>query len=371
MDTFRETNITVEGNDINVKFRKIADIFTFHDTPYIAVGPSGSGKSVIANDVFFQYAKEASKMFYISSTEETMNDNPIPCLDNCFKRNISFETLNLIWEDIKQTFERYNKPINELLSIISKIYSSNEFKIIKATYDESISKIKSKSNGNSDNESIFSSEVLSRLITSGLEKYPESIEKFNLTEKQYMKVYSSRPPKTILILDDVSSELDNLNTSGKKVTYNGAVTPIAKAFKGLMKDILTKARHYNTIIIFFVHSWESIQMKDNIRNFILLNETVVDSMMRFRTIPNNVKTIIQKLSPQVFKVYKHNFIIYKDDINQTIVSKAELHGNNKAELDPINQKYVEIYNKISTNTLDQIKHEESINEIPDELDNLI
>ena len=93
MNNFRETTINVKGQNITVKFKKIKDIFSFHDTPYIAVGPSGTGKSFIANDIFYQFAKEASKMYYISATEESLTDNPTPSLPSCFKRNISFETL--------------------------------------------------------------------------------------------------------------------------------------------------------------------------------------------------------------------------------------------------------------------------------------
>ena len=94
---FREDTVNVDGKNVTVKFQKIKDIFSFGDTPYVAVGQSGTGKSVIANDIFYIFGKDATKIYYLSATEATIGDNPIPCLPEFFKRQISFKTLNSIF----------------------------------------------------------------------------------------------------------------------------------------------------------------------------------------------------------------------------------------------------------------------------------
>lgn len=337
------------GQSRTVNFKKIKDIFKFNDeAPYLAVGVSGGGKTTIAIDLIYHFGKEASKIYYVSATEETIGDGSINKVPKCFKKPCKLETLMSIWDEIKFNDKYSNASESTLLELMGRIYNKQEMSEIMKIYTEELNTFKEK-NPNSDEIDIYKTEVLTKTILLGLKLHPNL--DISAEDRQALNVLVSKQQKTILILDDVSSELNNLkNIKNKKINFNGVPMSLDKAFVSLLIDIFTKGRHYNLMCVLFVHDWNVIDLKQYLKNFIVLDINACDRLNSFRSISNKVRSEFSNIGKQLFiPQYKYSFIISKNLGEEIYISRADLHTNDDLEFDEINNKYIEMYNKVLSN----------------------
>lgn len=358
---FRDQVIKIAGKERMLKKKPFEEIFDFHNPPILCVGASGTGKTTIAIDLIFKFAKEASRIYYISATKNSINEPAIGSIPLLFRRSPSVEDLDHVWNEIKSTAELSTVEPKVLLALIGKIYPQQDINTINTeiikyrkdlenelneTYKE-LSEADRKQQIKNDIDTC-EVEILTRLILNGIEIY--GLGKIDDNEMNLVSTLVSSEQKTILILDDVSSELQMLKTSKKKYNYNGSPVNSSDVYKSILTDILTKARHYNCICVIFVHGWNIIDAKALTTNFIILDSTAASNMRLLRSVSDVAIKATQAASELVFSKYKHHFIVVKNGGEDVCVGKAELHIGETLELSKLNKNLLYAYNEIINNT---------------------
>lgn len=344
---FRDQVIQVDDKTITVSKKPVEEIFKFGDKPYLAVSQSGGGKSTLAIDVLFKFAKEASKIYYISATKESIDETELSKIPNLFKREPTFENLNNIWTEIVNSNEASGKTINKLIELMSKIYPKEELAKINQILVEEERKIKAIEKCNEDDITAFKLEVIARLIFNGIAQYGSA----SLSEEDMnvVRTIVSGKQKTLLLIDDVSSELQEMSLSKNLVTYNGKSERIDKAYKLLLTNICTRIRHYNSLMIMFVHNWDTIDIRDKIDNFIVLDPLTAEGIKRFKTIPVSTRNAVTETAKLIFGKYDYHFLVSKNAGSTVYVSKADLHENDEMQVDELNRHFIECYEAIMQN----------------------
>ena len=190
-------------------------------------------------------------------------------------------------------------------------------------------------------------EVIVREIFNGVAQYGTSTLKEE--DMNILKCIISGKQKTLLLIDDVSAELQEMANNKTPVVYNGKQTKLAIAYKMMLIDMMTRIRHYNSIMVMFVHNWDTIDVRDKVDNFIVLDPVSAEGINRFRTIPESTRQAVIEGAKLIFGKYKYHFLVVKNAGNDVCVSKADLHDNDTLEVDPLNQKWIEVYDAIMKN----------------------
>ena len=380
---FLERDITVDNHTITLKKEPFSEIFKSGDKPFLFVGASGKGKTTIAIDIIFNLSKQATKIYYVSATKETLGDEAIKAIPKCFKRYVSFESLYHIWKEIVEGYEGMTKGEDELMKVVSKLYPKEEYMQIRKVYKDFKSRMltllvrKYQYNGdiNMANQtaqrdlSAWTAEVLSRLIINGVIKYGD--DKLSKEEAGIVGSIMSSEQKTVLIIDDVTSQIGEMKKDGRKVVYNGSQMKVCDAFKALLEDILTRGRHYNCVVGIFVHAWDTLNAKDKVQNFVVLEEQAMAQLNRLRTFSQD---IVKKVNAawQEAKNYDYHFIVSKNGGEKIMVGCASLHGGETLQLDQLNQNYINAYESILTNSDAEFNNDNELGDIDiDDIANMI
>lgn len=358
---FREESIKVNGEYKILKKKSFEEIFEYNRPPFMCVGASGAGKTTIAIDIIFKFSKKASRIYYISATESSVGESGINAIPKLYRRSPSIEDLDSVWKEIKKTSEQSKVPPEKLLELIGKLYPRQDTNIINIelkNYERELKKeledkytdlpeMEKKQNIIDDIE-VTKIEILTRLILNGIEQYgstPLSLDDINIVSNLV-----STEQKTILILDDISSELTMLKTSKRKYSFNDNLMSSADAYRSILTDILTKARHYNCICVIFIHGWNIIDLKSLTTNFIILDQTASSNMRMLRSISETATKSAQAASDLVFSKYKYHFVVVKNGGEDVCVGKADLHIGETIELCKLNRNLLKAYNEVINNT---------------------
>lgn len=354
---FRETNVSYSNGNIILKNTSIKDIFKFGEPPYMCVGSTGGGKTTIAIDIIYKFAPQASQIYYISATKDMIGEGAINQIPNVFRRSPSLEDLDAIWKEIKSSAEQSKTSTQRLMSMLGKFYDSESVKVM--TEDIKKFELESKENGvNSETIECVKIETLTRLILAGVEDY--GTDDLSAEEMSIISSLTSTPQKFILILDDVTAELEQLKSIKGKYNYNGNLVSKGEAYKSILIDIFTKIRHYNAICVLFVHDWKTIDMKSQLTNFILLDATAVSNLANMRSINDTVREKAKICSTYVFNHgYKYYFLVVKENGLKIMVSKADLHEDEQLVVDELNKNLIEAYEKVSAGVVDDKSESES------------
>lgn len=354
---FRETNVSYSNGNIILKNTSIKDIFKFGEPPYMCVGSTGGGKTTIAIDIIYKFAPQASQIYYISATKDMIGEGAINQIPNVFRRSPSLEDLDAIWKEIKSSAEQSKTSTQRLMSMLGKFYDSESVKVM--TEDIKKFELDSKENGvNSETIECVKIETLTRLILAGVEDY--GTDDLSAEEMSIISSLTSTPQKFILILDDVTAELEQLKSIKGKYNYNGNLVSKGEAYKSILIDIFTKIRHYNAICVLFVHDWKTIDMKSQLTNFILLDATAVSNLANMRSINDTVREKAKICSTYVFNHgYKYYFLVVKENGLKIMVSKADLHEDEQLTVDELNKNLIEVYEKVSAGVVDDKSESES------------
>lgn len=358
---FREEAIRVNGENKLLKKKSFREIFEFNRPPYLCVGASGTGKTTIAIDIIFNFAREASRIYYISATENSVSESSINAISKLYRRSPSIENLDNVWKEIKKTSEQSKVPPEKLLELIGKIYpkqDTNRINMELKKYDEEMKDelnerykdlpVNERKQTVIDDIQATKIEILARLILNGIEQYGS--KNLNLEDVSIVSNLVSTEQKTILILDDISSELSMLKTSKQKYYFNDNLMSSQDAYKSILTDILTKARHYDCICVIFVHGWNIIDLKSLTSNFIILDQTAASNMRILRSVSDVATKAVQAAAGIVFDKYKHHFIVVKNGGDDICVGCAELHIGDNLEISDLNRNLLNAYNEIVNNT---------------------
>ena len=360
---FREETIKVNGELKVLKKKPFEEIFEYNRPPYLCVGASGTGKTTIAIDIIFKFSKSASRIYYISATENSVSESGINVIPKLYRRTPSIEELDAVWKEIKKTSEQSKVPPEKLLELIGKIYPKQDTNVINIELKKHEEILKKELNENDlykdltenerkqniiDDIQVTKIEILSRLILNGIQQYGSS--QLSLDDINIVSNLVSTEQKTILILDDISSELTMLKTSKRKFVFNDNLMSSADAYKSILTDILTKARHYNCICVIFIHGWNIIDLKSLTTNFIILDQTAASNMRILRSISDLAIKSAQAASDLVFSKYKHHFVVLKNGGEDVCVGCAELHIGDNLELCQLNKNLLKAYEEVINNT---------------------
>lgn len=341
---FRERIIDGSNGAYSLKFKKISDIFNFDEPPYICAGSSGGGKTTIAIDIIYNFAKQASRVYYVSATKPAVDEQAINLIPEVYRRTPTYDNLSGIWNEIKTTCEQTKQVPDKLMNLLPKLYDKEDIKIITTIIGQSEKELAK----THDVQSItaWKLEVLTRIIVDAIQQRGHK----NLTIEELSIVTNliSSQQKTILILDDVSSELSTLKSDKRKVMVGTNMISVAEAYKSVLTDILTKARHFQCLCVIFIHDWNIIEGKEQATNFIMLGSNSVSSISNKRSISPMVVEKAKQCAPIVFNsTYKYHFLVIKNNGESVCVSKADLHDRDKIEMDQLNLNLMEAYKNVT------------------------
>mgnify|MGYP004459419495 FL=1 len=359
---FHNKTIVLDGKEIVIENKSIKDIFKFGAPPYVICGVTQSGKTTLCLDIIYKYAKECTNVYYITGTQETIRDDTISKIPQCYRVKPTLENIVACWEDIVAANDAAAPPLTKLEGVFAKLYGKTDATSILSKLQErsdklkqeryekykenKLSEIDAKNNSEVDSKA-FRVEVLSRLI---VDKYTNANDISQLSDEDMLIIQSlvSMKPKSIFIMDDITSELNQMQTKRNPIMIHGQLTPAKDVYKTLLLDILTKARHYNMICCIFLHTLDMITSKEQLMNIIFMNNEATQKVFTAKTISETLKKLIKESANALFKgqEYPYYFLYINVEKKSASVSKADLHPE-EIEFDEQVMKFIDVYNKIN------------------------
>ena len=366
---FRKQDIIVKDKAITIEQKSIEDVFKFDSQPYIIVGASGGGKTTLCIDIMYKFSKQCTNIYYITSTKESIKDDTISQIPRAFRRRPTFENLNNIWREIVESHDAAEANEQKLTKILVNLCGQNEAQQILRTLEEKRRQIQQEqhkyytSNNDSENDALekakndskaFYIDTLSKLILDFASS--KGTRKLTSEDMMILSALVSPYPRVLLLMDDVSAELNDLKTKSTKVMYNGQPTKISDAYKNLIIDILTRGRHYGALVCLFLHTIDLITDKSLINNLVILNKEAAQKVCNARSFPDEMRTTLNAVAPVIFTIDHKYCFLYINQSNDIIgVGKADLHYGQPIQLSKVNAEYIKavenIYAGIDANGL--------------------
>lgn len=362
---FRKVEIPLGDKTITLEFKQITDIFKFNTPPYIVIGVTTAGKTTLCLDILSKFSKECTNIYYVTSTEENLKDDSITMIPRAYRRKPKYEILYNIWKEIKASYDATNvdptKLSSMLITLCGKQEATDILKKLEAKRDqiqkEQLSRYRDLHYDESDciqfakdDSKAFYIDTLTHLILDFAKT--KGTRNFSDAEMLILSSFISKAPKVMLLLDDVSSELDGLKRNKKKVNYEGQTLSASDAYKSLIIDILTRGRHYGALICLFLHSIDILQEKSYINNIILLNDASAQKVMNARTFPEEMRKTIGAVKSHIFNSsYPYHFLFLSGLSGEIAVGKADLHLNEELPLSQTNKLFVRAFDEIYSGTI--------------------
>ena len=139
-----------------------------------------------------------------------------------------------------------------------------------------------------------------------------------------------------------------------------------------MTDILTKARHYNAIVVFFVHTIDIFEQRDNIDRLIMFDTSAAQKINNIRTFTPSMRKLINVASDKLFNSnYDHYFLSYWREGDQICVGKAQLHNGEQIDLSDESNTFLKLYDMVLSGFKDvnDDEYDTDDNEEEDEINN--
>ena len=362
---FRKVEIPLGDKTITLEFKQITDIFKFNTPPYIVIGVTTAGKTTLCLDILSKFSKECTNIYYVTSTEENLKDDSITMIPRAYRRKPKYEILYNIWKEIKASYDATNvdptKLSSMLITLCGKQEATDILKKLEAKRDqiqkEQLSRYRDLHYDESDciqfakdDSKAFYIDTLTHLILDFAKT--KGTRNFSDADMLILSSFISKAPKVMLLLDDVSSELDGLKRNKKKVNYEGQTLSASDAYKSLIIDILTRGRHYGALICLFLHSIDILQEKSYINNIILLNDASAQKVMNARTFPEEMRKTIGAVKSHIFNSsYPYHFLFLSGLSGEIAVGKADLHLNEELPLSQTNKLFVRAFDEIYSGTI--------------------
>ena len=382
---FREKEVQIGEKTIILKKMPIDYIFQFGSQPYIITGTSGAGKTKLSMHLIYRYARECTKVFYVSSTKASSfnaTDDDINLIPKVFRRSPSYDEIYGIWHDILEEYKAISASPEEYEQILVKIFGEERDKAkstIKYISDKCSELYKdqkkkyletSKDEEESEkyarrDENAMKCSCLSILLVDAIKQKGNQM----LSEKELLTVNSlvSKKPKILLILDDVTAEMEGLKSSASRmVKYEGKAYRINQAYDLLITDILTRGRHYNCLIAIFLHDIKVVK-PEQIKNIVVFDSGSAQQLQLLKKISKDFLRTLSMVSPIVFNgEYKYYFIYGKPMENEVCVGKADLFSGS-IEFSPANKALIKAYDEVARlNKDDEVEELSDTDESDDE-----
>ena len=362
---FRRQEVPMGEKVLTLQYKSITEIFKFEEPPYIIIGASTSGKTTLCIDILSKFSKECTNIYYVTSTEENIKDDSISMIPRAFRRKPKFKSLYNVWKEIKAQHNATNvDPIklgNLLSALVDKEKATNILNMLQAKKDslqkEQLARYRSSNMDESkciqyakDDAKAFYIDTITKVILDLARTV--GTRKLSADDMMILSGFISKAPRVLLLLDDVSSEMDSLKRDNHRVEYEGETIQTGKAYQALLVDILTRGRHYGALICMFLHSIEILDQKSYINNLILLNDGAAQKVANARTFPEDMRKIILTVRSYVFNSnFPYHFLYLNSlDLSRIAVGKAALHMNEDLELNAANKLFIKAYNEVASGT---------------------
>lgn len=371
-EIFRDQTIPLSGGQkLDIIKKPIREIFQFNRPPYLIIGSSTCGKTTIAIDLIYEYAAELTYIVFMTPTKVTVQNATLSNIPKMFIRKPSFEALNNVWREILRMNTGVNIEEEKLKALIIKLYENGAE--ITSKLDVTAQNIlkeqtevyeKQKKPNASElalmDSRAFIYDTAMRLLIDKIETV--GTDKLKDEEMALVMSLVSVKPKVLLILDDMTKELADMQNNKNKVLYNGRQTLEKEAFESLLINILTTGRH-SALVAMFVHSIDIFNKKEYLNNLVLLDKTSVQKIANARSYPENSRAMLLGASSVVFDAqYPYHFIhISMDRSDSIFVGKAKVRGiNDKLNISPVMKTLSELYGKVLSNEISQTSTKISI-----------
>ena len=390
--SFKPETIKLDGGDeVILEKRSIKNIFKFDSTPYICTAMSGKGKTTLAIDMIYTFAKYCSNIYYITATKESLIDDSISLIPKAFRREPTLENIIATWSEIKSQYNAFNATPEKLNEIIVKMYGEEVTKKINELIEQQKQIImerntklyKSKKYKKEDIALLVKNDIMSfcyelrrRVILYGFKDIKGIDEKLTVEQTNIVNSFVSKNSKSLLILDDITSELNRIKSDKNKILLDDNYVSKAQAFNSVLLDILTRARHFGCIVIFFVHSIDIFNSRENIDNLIMFDSSTAQKLNGIKSFTAKERNLINIASNKIFSNtnYSHMFLYYSRSSQDICVGKASLHNVDKIELSESSKQFLELYENVlsgfksvqNSNTSDSIKQQTSLIDITDD-----
>lgn len=390
--SFKPETIKLDGGDeVILEKRSIKNIFKFDSTPYICTAMSGKGKTTLAIDMIYTFAKYCSNIYYITATKESLIDDSISLIPKAFRREPTLENIIATWSEIKSQYNAFNATPEKLNEIIVKMYGEEVTKKINELIEQQKQIImerntklyKSKKYKKEDIALLVKNDIMAfcyelrrRVILYGFKDIKGIDEKLTVEQTNIVNSFVSKNSKSLLILDDITSELNRIKSDKNKILLDDNYVSKAQAFNSVLLDILTRARHFGCIVIFFVHSIDIFNSRENIDNLIMFDSSTAQKLNGIKSFTAKERNLINIASNKIFSNtnYSHMFLYYSRSSQDICVGKASLHNVDKIELSESSKQFLELYENVlsgfksvqNSNTTDSTKQQTSLIDITDD-----
>ena len=316
------------GTSLSVPFVPIKDLFTFKaQPPVVVLGPTKGGKTVIALDVMYQFAKQAHYVYYVSETAPSILDPKMSIIPSYFMRKPKegdcYGCVSRIWKDITSRGEAMKAEEQNLKPIFAALFPGEDvFERLRRHLERNALK--------GAEATAVSSEIIARLILDKVTSHPELLKTLTSEQVNLVNSMASASIKTLLIFDDVTSILRKAQQEKGNVVVGNSSMRKGDAMKNLLEDMFTRARHYNCIILMFVHKLDAFDAKlvTAMSNFIFLNANAALPIVGLRRIDAKyINDVIRETKVFDKDLYPWHVLFCDVQNRRTAVTCAEMHDD--------------------------------------------
>lgn len=319
-----------------VPFTKVEELFHFKSfAPVVCLGSTKGGKTVMALDIMYQFARDAHYVYYVSQSGQSFVDQKMGIIPSYFIRDPNkdcYDCVSRIWFDIKARGEAFKASPSDIKPILSILYPGKD---MLALIDKYLSKHDSEFPSRKE-KTCAQLEILTRLIVDRYNSRPDLASK--IKEPKHLNIINSMvssSTKTILILDDLSALLESAQKDNGVVLINGASVKKGEALKSILKDMFTRARHYNCIIVMFAHTLNIFHesLKTTMQQFLFVDASAVSEVKGIRRlIDKDGKALLESIITEtdIFNPlrYKYYMLFYNVIERTAAITKAQIHEDN-------------------------------------------
>ena len=376
MSSFRNQSIAIENGVVQLRYKTVNELFKFGEPPYIAIGQSKGGKTTLCLDILYHKAPEATNIYYFTQTEEKLGaqDGGLSMIPKAYIRRPTYENICAVYHEMLEINEAIDSNPAKLAQLLIAITGDKQLtarimKTINADgekvgqermeYYKTVCKMDQQSASEyalNDKEG-FIYETLSRVILD----FASNSDKIHTLSREHMtrlqSLYSGRP-KTILIMDDVTTALTDLLNDRTKVRHGTSVVTKHQATMSILKEFLNRGRHFNAIICIFVHNLSVLgESKENINNIIIVETGALQFLNTLKKFNKSTIAALNCASPIVFTEEFKYHVMHANTSDSAAeitvnVTKADLHDIlTKLPLDPLNERLINVYEQITEGTI--------------------
>ena len=317
-----------EVGGITYRITQTKDLYRFHNPPYIGIANSGAGKTKLCLDILHNFGKEATNIFFVTNTPETLAEDDLAQIPSYCIRTPDKDPVGVIsgvWNDIKSRCEAMNPKKSDISIILARLFPGMNMESIIDKY------ISRKCKGMSpDLVKRTSAEIISRVISLKIKSHPELMNDFENEHRNVIRGFMSIDQKTIFILDDVSESFSVASTATNKRAVGNSVVSSKNAFNSLLMDIFTRIRHYNCLCFLFLHSFSLIEnFKSMIDEVAIFDPSTLNAFHNMTSLPVEARKVAFDVENELKILSRglHYYFLVKLSTGSVKISRAKLHND--------------------------------------------